>query len=98
MTALCRRAPLTSSLVDSSSSRTHEQELAHPSIGKDLAVIAVDRLAEVFVEAADTLVDDFDLIEFLQRLTSHTSELFEVSAAGLLLADGDGLLQLMAAS
>jgi GAF domain-containing protein len=61
-------------------------------------MIAVDKLAEVFVEAADTLVDDFDLIEFLQRLTTHTSELFEVSAAGLLLADADGLLQLMAAS
>jgi GAF domain-containing protein len=61
-------------------------------------MIAVDRLAEVFVETADTLVDDFDLIEFLQQLTTHTSELFEVSAAGLLLADGEGHLQLMAAS
>jgi GAF domain-containing protein len=61
-------------------------------------MIAVDRLAEVFVEAADTLVDDFDLIEFLQRLTTHTSELFGVSAAGLLLADEAGFLQLMAAS
>jgi GAF domain-containing protein len=61
-------------------------------------MIAVDKLAEVFVEAADTLVDDFDLIEFLQRLTTRTSELFEVSAAGLLLADENGLLQLMAAS
>ena len=61
-------------------------------------MIAVDRLAEVFVEAADTLVDDFDLIEFLQRLTTHTSEIFEVSAAGLLLADGEGFLQPMAAS
>src|SRR6476620_10110172 len=61
-------------------------------------MIAVDRLAEVFVEAADTLVDDFDLIEFLQRLTTHTSALFQVSAAGLLLADDKGFLQLMAAS
>ena len=61
-------------------------------------MIAVDKLAEVFVEAADTLVDDFDLIEFLQRLTTHTSALFQVSAAGLLLADDKGFLQLMAAS
>jgi GAF domain-containing protein len=59
---------------------------------------AVDRLVEVLVEAADTLVDDFDLIEFLQRLTTHTSELFEVSAAGLLLADEHGQLRMMAAS
>jgi GAF domain-containing protein len=61
-------------------------------------MIAAHRLAEVFVEVADTLVDDFDLIEFLQKLTTHTSELAQVSAAGLLLADDKGRLQLMAAS
>ena len=32
-------------------------------------MIAADRLAHIFVEVADTLVDDFDLIEFLQMLT-----------------------------
>jgi GAF domain-containing protein len=63
-----------------------------------LDVIATDRLAEVFVEVADTLVDEFDLIEFLQRLATHTSDLFEARAAGLLLADHRGRLQLMAAS
>src|SRR5215213_8569286 len=47
---------------------------------------------------AETLVDDFDLIEFLRMLTSRTSELFEVSAAGLLLADHRGQLRMMAAS
>jgi len=61
-------------------------------------MITVDRLAAVLVEAADTLVDDFDLIEFLQRLTTHASELFDISAAGLLLADADGRLQPLAAS
>ena len=61
-------------------------------------MIRLDRLADIFVEAADTLVDDFDLIEFLQTLTAHTSQLVEVSAAGLLLADERGRLQLMAAS
>jgi transcriptional regulator with GAF, ATPase, and Fis domain len=55
-------------------------------------------LAEVFVEVADTLVDDFDLIEFLQNLTVRSSVLFDVNAAGLLLADHKGQLQLMAAS
>jgi len=60
--------------------------------------ISADRLAEVFVEVADTLVDEFDLIEFLQMLTSHTSDLIEARAAGLLLADGRDRLQLMAAS
>ena len=61
-------------------------------------MIATERLAEVFVEVADTLVDEFDLIEFLQRLAAHTSDLFDARAAGLLLADHRGRLQLMAAS
>ena len=61
-------------------------------------MIATEQLAEVFVEVADTLVDDFDLIDFMQRLTTRSAELFDVSAAGLLLADHHGRLQLMAAS
>jgi transcriptional regulator with GAF, ATPase, and Fis domain len=52
----------------------------------------------VFVEVADTLVDEFDLIEFLQMVTAHTSELVGAAAAGLLLVDQQGRLQLMAAS
>lgn len=60
--------------------------------------IQADRLAEVFVELADTLVDEFDLIEFLQIVTSRTSDLIEARAAGLLLADNHGRLRLMAAS
>jgi GAF domain-containing protein len=60
--------------------------------------IAAPRIAEVFVEMADTLVEGFDLIDFLQRLTQRTSELASVSAAGLLLADVDGKLRFMAAS
>lgn len=61
-------------------------------------MIAVDRLAEVFVEVADTLVDDFDVIEFLETLTRHTAEVSDTASAGLLLADPHGLLQYMAAS
>ena len=57
-----------------------------------------DRLSEVFVEVADTLVEDFDLIEFLQRVTSHTADLFDARAAGLMLSDHRGRLHLMAAS
>lgn len=58
-------------------------------------VVAPDRLAQVFVEVADTLVDDFDLIEFLQMVTTHTSELANANTAVLLLAH-QGRLQLMA--
>jgi transcriptional regulator with GAF, ATPase, and Fis domain len=56
------------------------------------------QLAEVFVELADTLVDDFDLIDFLHRLTVRCVELLGVSAAGLLLTDQRGALQVVAAS
>jgi GAF domain-containing protein len=63
-----------------------------------MAMIASDRLAQVFVDVADTLVDEFDLIEFLQMVTAKTSELLGARAAGLLLSDPQGRLQLMAAS
>jgi GAF domain-containing protein len=61
-------------------------------------MIAVDRLAEVFVEVADTLVDDFDVIEFLESLTRHTAEVSDTASAGLLLTDPHGQLQYMASS
>ena len=63
-----------------------------------MSMVSADRLAKVFVEVADTLVDDFDLIEFLHLVTSRTTELVETAAAGLLLADHRGHLQFMAAS
>jgi transcriptional regulator with GAF, ATPase, and Fis domain len=56
------------------------------------------RLAEVFVELADTLVDDFDLVDFLHRVTVRCADLLGVSAAGLLLTDQRGALRVVAAS
>ncbi|WP_407567105.1 GAF and ANTAR domain-containing protein [Polymorphospora sp. A560] len=56
------------------------------------------QLADVFVEMADTLVDDFDVIEFLHVLTERCVELLGVSAAGLLLTDQRDTLQVLAAS
>jgi transcriptional regulator with GAF, ATPase, and Fis domain len=56
------------------------------------------QLTEAFVEMADTLVDDFDVIEFLHVLTDRCVRLLDVSAAGLLLTDQRGALQLVAAS
>lgn len=47
---------------------------------------------------ADTLVDDFDVIEFLETLTQHTAAVSSASSAGLLLADAHGQLHYMAAS
>jgi GAF domain-containing protein len=56
------------------------------------------QLADVFVEMADTLVDDFDVIDFLHVLTGRCVQLLGVSAAGLLLTDGQDALQVVAAS
>lgn len=64
-----------------------------------MAETTVDaRLAETFVELADTLVANFDVVEFLHTLTERCVELLDVHAAGLLLADGRGALRLVAAS
>ena len=56
------------------------------------------QLADVFVEMADTLVDDFDVIDFLHVLTQRCVQLLGISAAGLLLTDGRDSLQVVAAS
>lgn len=56
------------------------------------------RVREVFIELSDTLVDDFDIIEFLDRLAMRCSELLGVSACGIVLADHHGVLNLVAAS
>jgi GAF domain-containing protein len=57
-----------------------------------------ESLAEVFVQIADTLVADFDIIDFLQHLCDRCVELLGVDAAGLLLADTRGQLQIMSAT
>jgi GAF domain-containing protein len=55
-------------------------------------------LSEAFVELTDTMVADFDVIDFLHVLTSRSVELLDVSAAGLLLAGPRGELRVVAAS
>lgn len=60
--------------------------------------MAEHQLSDVFIEMADTLVDDFDLIEFLHTLTERCVEVLDVDAAGLLLTDGQGTLRVVAAS
>ncbi|MEZ0096131.1 GAF domain-containing protein [Streptacidiphilus sp. EB129] len=59
---------------------------------------SVHRLTEVFVEVADSLTDDFDIIDLLQRLSERCVELLDVSAAGILLVDQHDELQILAAS
>ena len=57
-----------------------------------------DLLVATFVDLADTMVADFDVIDFLHMLTSRSVELLSVSAAGVVLADPRGALRVAAAS
>ncbi|MFC9970259.1 GAF and ANTAR domain-containing protein [Spirillospora sp. NPDC127200] len=56
------------------------------------------RVAETFVELADTLVAGFDVIDLLHTLAERCAELPGVDAAGIMLADQRGALAFAAAS
>ena len=45
------------------------------------------RVSEAFVALADTLVDDYDIIDLLDQLVGHSVKLLAADAAGILLAD-----------
>lgn len=55
-------------------------------------------LVNTFVDLADTLVADFDVIELLSRLTDSCVEVLNVDAAGLMLISSEGELRVMASS
>jgi transcriptional regulator with GAF, ATPase, and Fis domain len=65
---------------------------------RDRVVTREQRIVETFVELADTMVEDFDIVEFLHRLAERCVELLDCSEAGLLLADAAGVLRVMASS
>ncbi|SDP87010.1 GAF domain-containing protein [Actinopolyspora xinjiangensis] len=48
------------------------------------------RLAQTFVTLSDTLVDDFDVLDFLTLLAERATTLLEVTAAGVILSDQRG--------
>src|SRR3984893_9843175 len=55
-------------------------------------------LAQTFVELADTLVADFDIVDFLHTLADRCAELFKPAEAGLMIADQRGGLRVVASS
>ena len=63
-----------------------------------MTTVSAQRLATIFVEVADTLVDEFDLIDFLHMLTDRAASLVDAAAVGIVLADPHGKLEFMAGS
>jgi GAF domain-containing protein len=55
-------------------------------------------LASAFVELADTLVDEYDVIDVLDRLVAHSVTLLAADAAGILLVGPRGQLRVVASS
>lgn len=55
-------------------------------------------LARTFVELADSLVEDFDVVELLSLLADRCVEMTGAVAVGLLLASPDGELRVLASS
>src|SRR5947209_8002191 len=66
--------------------------------GTRVKLMDSQRLSATFVELADTLVGDFDALDFLHLLATRCTELLDLTAAGVLLADAAGDLRVMAAS
>src|SRR5687768_11148624 len=55
-------------------------------------------LAQTMVDLADTLVDDFDVVEMLTLLADRCVKVLDVTAAGLMLVAPEGDMRVVAAS
>jgi GAF domain-containing protein len=55
-------------------------------------------LVSTFVDLTDTMVDNYDVVDFLDRLSMVCVRVLDVSDAGLMLADPRGTLNFVAAS
>ena len=55
-----------------------------------------ERLAQIFIGLADTLVSDFDVTDLFYQLVESCTEVVDADHAGLMLADRLGSLQVMA--
>ena len=55
-------------------------------------------VTRAFVELASSLARGYDVVELLSGLTADCAKLLDIASAGLLLADGRGVLHVMAAS
>jgi GAF domain-containing protein len=60
--------------------------------------VAQRKLLQTFVALADTLVDDYDVVDLLQLLVDTCHDVLDMSAAGILLADPIGELEVVAST
>jgi transcriptional regulator with GAF, ATPase, and Fis domain len=68
---------------------------------READAVVTDRekeVTEAFVSLAGALATGYDPVDLLNTLTSKCAELLDVASAGLLLADGRGVLHVLAAS
>ena len=56
------------------------------------------RILQTFAMLADTMVDDYDVVDLLQLLVDACHDVLGISAAGILLADDVGDLQVVAST
>ena len=56
------------------------------------------RLLETFVKLADTLIDEYDVVDLLQFLVDTCRDVLDTTAAGILLADARGELEVVAST
>jgi GAF domain-containing protein len=56
------------------------------------------RLNAAFVKLADTLTDDYDVVDLLHTLVAESTAILDTHAGGLMLAGNDGKLQLVAST
>lgn len=57
-----------------------------------------ERVSAAFVKLAETLVDEYHVLDLLQTLVEETVSLLDAAAVGLLLADSHGELQVVAST
>lgn len=77
----------------------HEETPTYGDKNPEYGMSTTDRrIRETFIELTDTLVDDYDVIDFLDVLARKVVDLLDVTACGLVLADSHGTLNLIAAS
>ncbi|POH63667.1 MULTISPECIES: GAF and ANTAR domain-containing protein [Cryobacterium] len=57
-----------------------------------------ERINDAFVRVAGSLVADYDIVDLLSTLVYTCTQLLDVQAGGILLADGTGMLELVAST